>query len=116
MEEEDAGGRPRLRLLVDPAQPREVRAAGLHALLPEDAATLPVLLDLIADPAADAELRAEALATLGVAARSRQVTLTPARLEEARRRLGQLAPADASLFGPLLARTVLDLTRRLETR
>ncbi|MBC8009899.1 MAG: hypothetical protein H7067_07360, partial [Burkholderiales bacterium] len=56
------------------------------------------------------------LATLGVAARSPQVELAPAQLEEARRRLGQLAPADAPLLAPLLARTVLDLTRRLETR
>ncbi len=113
----DAQSRPAiLRLIADPAQPREVRVAGLQALPPGDPATLPALLDLIADPGADAELRSEALATLGVAVRSLYVPIPHAGLEEARRRLGQLAPADAERFGGLLARTVLDLTRRLETK
>ena len=102
-----------LQLLADPVQPLEVRLAALHAVGSDDSATIAVALDVATGSAEPLALRAEAIATVGLAARSAKTRLPAATLQAISQRLSGLSAMDAGRLGPVVSRTVFDATRKL---
>lgn len=101
------------QLLADRGQPLEVRLAVVRTLGVKDAATLALTLDIATNPAEPLDLRAESVATLGLAARSIKKPLPPETLQAITQRLGGLSATDGGRLGPVVSRTVLDATRQL---
>ncbi|MBW8780480.1 MAG: tyrosinase family protein [Verrucomicrobia bacterium] len=104
-----------LRLLADRVQPVEVRLAALRSLGAADSAALAFALDIAVEAAEPLGLRAEAIATLGLAARSAKIPVSITTLQTISQRLGGLPAAESGRLGSVITRTIFDVTRRLNS-
>ncbi len=97
-----------LQLLVNREEPYEVRSTSLGVLTRGgDGAARPALRVAV-DRAEDPRLRAEAVAALGVAARTAESGLSIAEASEVVEALEKLGPEDADRIGPVVERTLRD--------
>jgi FtsP/CotA-like multicopper oxidase with cupredoxin domain/peroxiredoxin len=110
----DPGSAPIIRqILADRGQATAFRLAALRALGPKDAEALRIDLNVAADAGEPTRLRAEAIATLGIASRSVRNPPSADLLEDINARLGNLSAADSERIGSVVSETVLDATRQL---
>lgn len=98
-----------LQFLGDREEPYEVRSASLGVLTRGGAGAARSALRLAIDPTEDPRLRAEAVAVLGILARSAGSKLSGSEATEIAKALRTLGREDVDRIGPVVERTLADV-------